>query len=153
MFATIRSLTVLVALHAGVGFCDPPKSDPVRQPNSDLKNLQGVWTATDFRIGGVPADYGGKELIYVFRDGKVKIYLDRRELAIFYVSLTSYNKPPTIDFTGDGDDVVRMLGAGKGIYALDGDKLTLSFNPISKRRPKEFNWGSRAWTMTLERSE
>lgn len=83
--------------------------------------------------------------MYLFKDGKVTIYLKGRKAAVCEYSL-DLKQRSAIDFAGE--DLPIECGDGKGIYAVDGEKLRLSFDPVSNRRPKKLG---ASWVTTFER--
>ena len=109
------------------------------QPAADAqKRLQGTWTATQAQRDGKPADdvlgnrlsFSGNRFLIQSKNGQ-RLYLGT-------FRLNPSAKPPAIDF----QHAAGLLKANtwKGIYALDGDTLTVCDNApnLSKGRPAAF---------------
>lgn len=138
-------LVTLLSMHSNVSRGDPPQAKRPPSRLSDLQKLQGKWRATNLALSGIPLDYRKDELVCVFLDGKVIIYRSGRQVAVCEYSF-DLKQRSAIDFTGE--QLPAEWGNGKGIYAVDGDKLRLGFDPVSGDRPKKFG---ASWLVTFER--
>jgi len=139
-------LVALLSVHSDLSRAESPQ--PRRRPprQSDLQKLQGKWRTTELSLFGRSVEeYQGDELVCVFLDGKVTIYREGKMIAVCEYSF-DVKQRSAIDFAGKA--LPTEWGDGKGIYAVDGDQLRLSFDPVSKGRPKEL--GS-SWVTVFER--
>ena len=109
------------------------------QPADDVqKRLQGTWTATQAQRDGNAADdvlgnrlsFAGNRFLIQSKNGQ-RLYLGT-------FRLNPSAKPAAIDF--QHTEGVLKANTWKGIYALDGDTLTVCDNApnLSKGRPAAF---------------
>jgi uncharacterized protein (TIGR03067 family) len=131
----MKPLACLVAL----AFCgiaradDPPAKAPAAADH--LQRFQGTWRVEEWDTGGKPADdlktreaFFGANVFVFRRTGK--------PVQAGTVQLDGSKTPNTINLSvreGEGRDEVLL-----GIYELEGDSLTLCFDPKGQQRPKDF---------------
>ena len=102
------------------------------------KKLQGNWTATKAERDGKPAgDVVGHQLSFAANRFQIQSK-DRKPLFAGTVRVNPGAKPAAIDFEHTDGDLKGK--AWKGIYALDGDTLTICDNAPNpdKGRPTAF---------------
>lgn len=98
----------------------------------DATNIEGTWIVVSASKDGKENDEIKGEKI-TFKGGKVTVSKKKKNEEGTYKIDPSQN-PKTIDVTGEGKD-----GTHRGIYKLDGDKLTLCIaDEASEGRPKDF---------------
>jgi len=99
------------------------------KPQSELlKPLQGTWST----------EGEGLEAKWIFEGEKVKVTVNGTEYAC-KVKVDTEAKPfATIDLVIDEGPEDAKGKTSKGIYKLDGEKLTLCVSHPGKERPKEF---------------
>ena len=124
----------------------PPKADPPAPPKArkgfppDAKDvfqkLQGTWPVESWTEAGQPAPDVAKRT--VFFGGNVFIFRQNgKTLQAGPVLLDTAADPPAFDATiREGE---TRGGTVLGIYKLDGEALTLCFDPAGKARPKGFD--------------
>jgi uncharacterized protein (TIGR03067 family) len=109
------------------------------QPTEEAnKKLQGTWTATQAeRDGKVADDVLGHRLSFTGNRFQIQSK-DGKLLYAGTVRLNPSSKPAAIDF--EHTEGVVKGKAWKGIYALDGDTLTMCDNApnLDKDRPAAF---------------
>jgi uncharacterized protein (TIGR03067 family) len=126
----------MVLKHAAMGLAvaalvvvGPSVRSAEDKDGGDLKKLEGKWTAK--------SGDGGK-VTYTFKGKKLKIEAPSREYAMT-VTLDAAAKPEkTIDFKIDEAPDDAKGKTSKGIYKIDGEKLTICTSAPGKDRPKEF---------------
>jgi uncharacterized protein (TIGR03067 family) len=102
------------------------------------KKLQGAWTATKAeRDGKAAGDVIGHRLSFFATRFQIQSE-DGKPLYAGTVRLDSSTKPPAIDF--EHTEGALKGKTWKGIYALDGDTLTICDNApnLDKGRPTAF---------------
>lgn len=123
-----RVISLLCSLILGAGLA-------CAQPAEEAKKLQGIWTATRAEQDGKTADdVIGHRL--VFRGDQFQIRSkDGKSLYLGTIRVDPSVKPATIDFAHTEGTLKGK--AWKGIYALDGDTLTICDNApnLDKGRP------------------
>lgn len=132
-----RTMTVvLVIAFAPLALTAEPKAkpDPVAR---DLKALDGKWEVESHEINGkkaVDAGYYSPKTI-VIADGKMDLYAETPDRPI---EIDPTKTPKAIDVYIPG--AMKAKAHEKGIYALDGDKLTICL-PLSteRERPAKFS--------------
>jgi uncharacterized protein (TIGR03067 family) len=125
---------------------------PAQNAKKDMDALQGDWKVVDYK-GPEEAfikEFKSKGKI-VFDGDKMTIWLGDVKFGEATYKLDSAKKPKHIDvITGDpnGKDKIVL-----GIYALDGDKLTMFSHDDEKLRPKDFSYkaGEAGGLVTLQR--
>jgi uncharacterized protein (TIGR03067 family) len=119
----------------------PPFARPAEQAP---KNVQGSWTATKAERDGKAADdVVGNRL--VFRGNRFQILSKHgNPLYAGTFRVNARAKPSAIDF--DHTDGALKERTWKGIYALDGDTLTICDNApdLQKERPAAFEAKSKS---------
>ena len=96
--------------------------------NPALEQLRGAWQAVRMETAGgpLPAEAANR-VRYVFEGGRVTLFEDGKPVGTGSVSLDASASPATID-------VLMLDGPGRGqaalgVYAIDGDRLTLCTGP------------------------
>lgn len=140
-------LLVFVAV-VGVGHAAPALKDRVKRD----PNLVGDWEAVELIVGGSSLDLKGVRTGFRFTaDGQYgQINGDRDPERLDRFSVNPAARPATIDLgpasvPGDPESV--------GIYAIDGDRLTLCVVPSSRPRPTEFISPAPGTLYVLRRAE
>jgi uncharacterized protein (TIGR03067 family) len=119
------------------------------------ENLQGTWTATKAERDGKAADdVVGHRLSFAGN----RFRIESKDLTLLYAGTVRVDpgaKPAAIDFEHSEGDLNGK--AWKGIYALDGDTLTICDNApdLDKGRPAAFDakTGSGFVLITFERAK
>lgn len=118
-----------------------------KKPIDDKAKLQGTWTVEAFEIDGkkLPAtDIPLKSLI--FEAGKLTVKrVDDTKSTTF--KLNAAQKPPQIDITPDGADMVV-----KFLYQLDGDTLKL-YGPKNDTDDRPASYEAAPLIVTLKREK
>ena len=127
MFGPISAVCWLI-LGTGLGFA-------FAQPAEDAqKKLQGTWTATQAaRDGNAADDVVGHRLSFTGNRFRIQSK-DGKPLYAGTVRVDPSAKPAAIDF--EHTEGALKGKAWKGIYALDGDTLTLCVDEKTRARPK-----------------
>jgi uncharacterized protein (TIGR03067 family) len=146
-----RLTSVMCGLILGTGF-----ALAVAQPAEEAqKKLQGVWTATKAeRDGNAAGDVVGHRLSFTGPRFQIQSK-DGKRLYAGTVRVDSNATPAAIDF--EHTEGVLKGKAWKGVYALDGDTLTICDNApnLDKARPAGFGApsGSGYVLVTFERAK
>jgi uncharacterized protein (TIGR03067 family) len=111
--AVILSCSALLACATGLQAQDPQKkTDEIK---GDVKAIEGEWTSKD--------DSG--ESTWSFKDNKLSLVTPTRKYSVA-IKLDPEAKPhKTMDFEVDTDSPNAGGYKAKGIYKLDGDKMTI----------------------------
>src|SRR5262249_28142337 len=118
----------------------------------DISALQGTWKVVDYKG---PDDAFAKEFKskgkIIFEGDKLTILIGDVKLGEATYKLDPSKKPKHIDVIPT--DGVNKDKAMLGVYALDGDKLTLFSHDDEKVRPKDFSYkaGDAGGLATLQR--
>jgi uncharacterized protein (TIGR03067 family) len=105
---------------------------------SDLEKLAGVWTCESATNDGKPvAEETVKRLrLTITKDGGYKTERGDQVLFDSTCRIDSSKSPKQIDMIGtEGENKGK---AAQGVYALDGDKLTICYTMPGKERPAGF---------------
>jgi len=143
----VRTLSAILCLVA----CSLATA-PAQDTKKDIAALQGAWQVVDYKG---PEEAFAKEFKskgrVVFEGEKMTILIGDVKFGEATYKLDSAKKPKHID-------VITTDDAGKdkivlGIYALDGDKLTMFSHDDEKLRPKDFTYkaGEAGGLVTLKR--
>jgi uncharacterized protein (TIGR03067 family) len=100
-----------------------------RAADADLQPLQGKWIVESFDYNGNPVDVM-KGAVREFKEEKYTLAPKVGDAINGIVKLDSTKNPKEIDLEING----RTL---KGIYALDGDSLRMSYTLNGDERPAE----------------
>jgi uncharacterized protein (TIGR03067 family) len=120
-----------------------------------VKKLQGAWSAVKAEQDGKPAgDLVGHRLTFASNRFEIRSK-DGKEIYAGTFRTTPGAKPPAIDF--DQTEGTLKGKVWKGIYALDGESLTICDNApdLAKPRPAAFEakQGSGYVCLTFQRSK
>ena len=125
------ALTAMILLLGGAAD-DPPKKTPTVA--EELQRFQGTWNVAAWEEGGKAADVKGRT---VFFGANVFVFLrGGKPHQAGAAQLDPGKSPRTVNLSvkeGEGKDGVML-----GIYALEGDTLTLCLDPQGQSRPKDF---------------
>jgi RNA polymerase sigma-70 factor (ECF subfamily) len=161
---------LLCGLGGALALCGPipdppprgpdPKPGDAKQKATDAEKLQGIWTGEIAELGGQPWAENDKER------GKVQVRIKgdtltlRATIALLPGIIAFGNSPADTTFAfkvdenkkridlavPQADDDVKALDA-LGLYALDGETLTLCLNSPNKKRPEELKTKERTGQM------
>jgi uncharacterized protein (TIGR03067 family) len=104
----------------------------------DLEKLAGVWTCVSATNDGkaVPEERAKKLRLTVTKEGGYKTERGDEVLFESACKIDPTKTPKQIDLIGtEGENKGK---AAQGIYALDGDTLTICYTMPGKERPKGF---------------
>jgi uncharacterized protein (TIGR03067 family) len=122
---TLLALAIWAGLSLGHGMARASDDD---KPQSELlKPLQGTWNT----------DGEGLDAKWTFEGEKVKATVNGTDYSCT-AKVDTKAKPFTIDLVIDDGPEDAKGKTSKGIYKLDGDKLTICTSAPGKDRPKEF---------------
>lgn len=116
-----------------VGAADDQQSDAERE----LAKFQGTWTIESSVAGGleIPADQLQGFLV-IYEGDRHTLKFGDQVFQVGTQTIDPSQSPKAIDVTmieGSAKGTVML-----GIYEIDGDKLTVCFDPTGKERPTEF---------------
>lgn len=105
---------------------------------ADAAKLAGIWTCTSAINDGKPlAEEIVRELrLTLTKDGGYKTERGKQVLFDSTYKLDGGQKPKQIDMIGTEEE--NRGKTAQGIYALDGDTLTICYTMPGGERPKEF---------------
>jgi uncharacterized protein (TIGR03067 family) len=134
----------------------PPTGPP---PDSDRPLLQGTWIAMNGENRGVPFQPDElKRLKVRFRGDRFHLTMVNGLEAEGPCKLDGASNPKAIDFQFTepvkGVDPA-LTGTVRGIYRIDGDRLTLCVAELNEPRPDRFESakGSKVWVVVMRRAE
>jgi uncharacterized protein (TIGR03067 family) len=132
MRASTVGLTALLGLAIWAGFClgdGASRALGDDKPQSELlKPFQGTWST----------DGDGLDAKWTFEGEKVKATVNGTEYACTAKVDTKAKPFATIDLAIDDGPEDAKGKTSKGIYKLEGEKLTICTSAPGKDRPKEF---------------
>ncbi|MHB1424505.1 MAG: TIGR03067 domain-containing protein [Gemmataceae bacterium] len=112
---------------------DTPKEDAVAK---EMAKFQGTWKFLSMEVQGKP-DKGIGKYTVVFKGDQWTVSVRDKVASQATIKLDPTSKPKTIDLTLTLDPYKGKLI--RGIYALEGDKLTVCDRAADKgERPTEF---------------
>lgn len=126
------------------------QSAPKRAAETDQKELQGTWKATESKGFGkdVPAE-DLRDLKLTFRGSTITADYNRKRAAATFLLNLRQAGPSEIDVTvKEGPEAVK----GKtlhGIYLLEGDTLKVAFRNAGQPRPSDFTETDKPGTFTI----
>jgi uncharacterized protein (TIGR03067 family) len=131
----------LVALSCAVGLAASGGSGTPADDKADLekevRKFQGTWTFESSEAGGKELPAGElKGLVLIFEGDKHTVKKGDEVIQVGTQKLDPSKSPKAIDVT-----MTEGVNKGKimlGIYAIDGDTLTVCFDSQGKKRPTEF---------------
>jgi uncharacterized protein (TIGR03067 family) len=128
-----RTLLLLVALTGLLRVSGPAPAEDKKDPGK----LEGKWEPVSQTVDGKESDEDElKNRFAVFKGGKLAFLFKGKERGTAAVKLDPGKSPKQIDITyEDGPAKGTTL---KGIYKVEGDKLTICFGGFGKSRPAEF---------------
>jgi uncharacterized protein (TIGR03067 family) len=121
--------------------------------SDDLEKLAGVWTCVSATNDGRPiaAEIVGQLRLTITREGGYKTEREEQVLFDSTCRIDPTRTPKHIDLIGtEGENKGK---AARGIYALDGDTLTICYTMPGRERPLGFesNPGSAATLVGWQR--
>ena len=113
----------------------------------DAANIEGTWVVESATAEGKPEeDVQGDKLTFEKGMLTIKSKKENKKEEKGTYKLDPSTTPRSIDFQEQGKDKVM-----KGIYKLDGDKLTICVSPEAEtKRPTEFSAKAGSAQMLLE---
>src|SRR5713101_5584852 len=129
-------LYIVVALAAGsMGVVvKPEKQDAGRK---ELDKLQGTWVFVSVKFAGAASSPDQvKQSKYVIKGSSLSIIYGGRSLGPIPFQIDPAKKPKAIDILRP--KVPNGVQPAVGIYALQGDSLTICFAQTGKPRPTAF---------------
>jgi uncharacterized protein (TIGR03067 family) len=116
-----------------------------------MRELDGVWNCESATISGKALDDAVARSLKLTLKGE-QYKTERGNDALFdsTYSVDASANPPHIDMMGIGEQAGKI---GKGIYKLDGDRLTMCYTMPGRERPAAFecNEGSEAQLLVWRR--
>jgi uncharacterized protein (TIGR03067 family) len=107
----------------------------VVQAQEDAKDLQGVWSVTEFHNAGVaPKAAELKTLKIAVKDNNFVIQLGREQQDRYTFTIDPKKNPKWITLTHSDP----KIGTMPGIYEIKADTVTMCFRLTSTIRPKAF---------------
>jgi uncharacterized protein (TIGR03067 family) len=101
-----------------------------------MRELDGVWTCESGTVNGKPLDDAMARTLKLTLNGEQ--YKTEGQYGVLFDSTYSIDTRPDpkhIDMMGIGELAGKI---GKGIYELDGDRLTMCYTMPGKERPMSF---------------
>lgn len=95
--------------------------------------LEGTWTAVDAELAGKPNERLPGHVLHIKGD-VFEITKDDKLLFGGKIESNATPKPPTVDF--HQTETATLPGLWRGIYALDGDSLTICDNAYDIKKPR-----------------
>ena len=125
-----RHRLLLLAVLVSFGFAPAPLPRVSRDgPRTDLDRMQGVWVVVDNRVSGIEMTPNKGATVQVRRNRWTFIDKhDSESRSHWDLQLNPSATPPQIDFEG-----VEGSTSSRGVYRLEGDTLTISYNYVHDR--------------------
>jgi len=145
-----RLLLVLILAASGL---QTPEAAPDADAKAELARHRGVWRTVSSRYDGEDADPDVVRSVTREVDGDRVVWRrDGKSFSASTIVLDSKAEPKTIDIHADGgpgrDKVVR------GIYELEGDRLTICTADPDEPRPEAFRADAGdSWTLMVFKRE
>src|SRR5262249_43485264 len=131
-------LALLVVAALSLGFAPAPFPRPQKN-RTDLQKMQGLWNLVEERSEGQPRQ-PVRQLQVTIRGERLAFVVGGKEADTWTLALDPAKKPRTLDLKRENNTNWVL----PGLYAVDGDSLTLAFN-LFKVRPAEPSGKASMW--------
>jgi uncharacterized protein (TIGR03067 family) len=131
-----RLATVLALALALAAPAEEKKEDASKK---DLKAMQGDWAGDSFKRDGMAfPDDDAQALFRTVKGDRYTLSRFRKKVGSGKFTIDATKSPREIDFLPDAPPKGKAIPAIKGIYKIDGEKITMCYGAPGGKRPAKF---------------